>query len=75
MKNEYEYKRAMIFFERGTIVHASVKNLHGDFFINGIIVEISKKHIVIRDRKDGSQKFIFFDELKKSLEPFKEVGE
>lgn len=72
MDNEYEYERALIFLNRKTIVHAST--IQG-WFINGILVEVGKKHFVIIDRKGGSQKFIFFKELKKSLEPYKEVEE
>lgn len=68
MEHEYEYKRAMIFFKKKIVVHAST-NI---FFTNGIIIEISKDHVVIIDRKDGHQKLIFFSELKKPLEPTKE---
>lgn len=69
MGDEYEYKRALIFQERKTIVHASTKR----FWTNGIILEVSKEHIVIKDREDGNEKFIFFSELIKPLEPTKEV--
>lgn len=71
MNNEYEYERALIFFERKTVVHASTIK----YWTNGIIVELSKEHIVIKDRKDGAQKFIFFKELTKPLEPTKEPGQ
>lgn len=68
LKNEYE--KALIFFNRKTIVHVSTR----EFFTNGLIMEISKKFFVIKDRKDGSQRFIFFNELLKPLQIFKEVN-
>ncbi len=71
MNHEYEYKRALVFFERQVLVHASTNN----FWCNGIILEVNEEFFVIKDRKDGDNKFIYFSELKKSLTPFKEVGE
>ena len=71
MINDHEYERALLFFNRKTIVHASTPN----YFTNGLIVEISKDHMVIMDRVDGGQKFIFFSELTKPLEPFKELDD
>jgi len=71
MNTKHEYERAQIFFRRGIIVHASTNS----YFTNGLILEISEKHIVIKDRKDGKDKFILFEELKKSLEPTKERRE
>lgn len=71
MENEYEYERAKVFFERKTIVHVSTKQ---GFFFNGIILEVAESFFVLKDRFDGKEKFIYFSELKKSLEPFKEEG-
>jgi len=72
MDNEYEYKRALIFLERKVVVHVST--LKG-YWCNGILLEVSQEHFIVKDRYDGSEKLIFFNELKKSLEQFKEVGE
>ena len=62
--NYHEYERAMIFFERKTLVHASTAR----FFTNGLILEVGEKHVVIKDRVDGTEKFILFEELVKPLE-------
>lgn len=70
MENEYEYKRALLFLERKVLVHVSVKN---GYWCNGILLEVSKDFFVIKDRVGGQEKFIYFSELKKSLEPYKEV--
>jgi len=67
MNNEYE--RATIFFNNKTLVHAGTKK----FFTNGLILEVGEKHVIIKDRKDGCEKFIFFSELIKPLEKFVEV--
>jgi len=70
MNNEYEYERAKILFDSKTMVHASTDN----FFTNGLILEVGEKHVVIKDRKDGCEKFILFRELKKPLERFTDGG-
>lgn len=71
MDNEYEYKRALIFLERKTIVHISKTD---GYWFNGLIIEANQQFFVAKDRADGSEKFVYFEELKKSLEPFTEVG-
>lgn len=71
MNMKHEYERALLFFERKTIVHASTQN----FFTNGIILEVGETHVVIKDRVDGNEKFILFKELKKPLEPSRRIGE
>lgn len=68
MNNEYEYKRALIFFKNKTLVHIS-KNT--GFWCNGIIKNVDKEYFIIEDREDKIDKYIFFDELKKEIEPFK----
>lgn len=72
MNYEHEYERAKILFKNKVIVHASTNN----FFTNGLILEVGVQHVVIKDRIDGTEKFILFEELKKPLERFteKEVG-
>ena len=70
MKNNYEYDRANIFLERKIIVHVATAK----FFSNGLLLEVSKDFFVIRDRVDGKEKFIYFDELKKPIEPYTEEG-
>jgi len=71
MGYEYEYKRALLFLNRKIIVHATTNN----FWCNGLLLEVTKDFIVVKDRIDGQEKFIYFSELKKPLEPFKEVVE
>ena len=68
MGDEYEYKRALLFLTRKILVHASTEK----FWCNGILLEVSPDFVVIRDRYDGKEKFIYFSELKKPLEPFTE---
>lgn len=64
--NENEYKRAKFFFNKKTIIHVTKKS--GTFY-NGLILEISKEFFIINDRVNGKQ-FIFFNELKRPLEPY-----
>ena len=69
MNYEDEKRKAEIFSERKTLVHISKTN---DIFLNGIILEVGKDFVVIKDRFDGGEQFILFSELKKSIEPFRE---
>ncbi len=71
MDIEYEYKRASIFYKKEVMVHASTN----EFFVNGFIIEVSEDFVIIKDRKDGTEKLIFFSELQKSLEPTTTRGE
>ena len=66
MENENEYKRAEFFFNKKIIVH--VIKTSGTFY-NGLILEISKDFFIINDRVNGKQ-FVFFNELKKPIEPY-----
>ena len=68
MANEYEYKRALLFLERKITVHVSTKQ---GYWSNGLLLEVSEEFIVIKDRNNGQEKFIYFEELKKPIEPFK----
>ena len=69
MENEYEYERALIFLERKILVHISRKD---GFWCNGILLEVGPSFIVIKDKEGGKEHFIFFEELKHPIEPFKE---
>lgn len=71
MNNEHE--RALIFFERKCMVHIST-NRENRFWCNGFILEVGKNFFVIKDREGGKEHFIFFSELNKPIEKFKEVG-
>jgi len=70
MDYENEYKRAEYFFKNKIKIHVSKKD--GAFY-NGEILELETVAFVIGDIK-GNQ-FIYFSELNKPLEPFKEKGE
>jgi len=75
MSNDYEeYRRALIFQKRETIVHVST-NREDFFWCNGLLLEVANDYFVIKDRKDGKEHLILFSELKKPIEKFKEVGE
>ena len=63
----HEYKRAIIFKTRQSLVH--VVKVNGIFY-NGIIKEVNTKWFILDDRENGDQ-YILFNELKKSIELFK----
>lgn len=64
--NEMNYKRALIYLERKSIVHASLKN--GQFY-NGRLFSVVFDFFEIHDRITGIQ-LVFFSELKKPLQEF-----
>lgn len=68
MIDDYDKKRAEVFFKKSIKVHISKKN--GEWF-NGIITEISNDFFIIRDQLKGN-KLILFSELKKPIEFFRE---
>jgi hypothetical protein len=72
INNEQEYRRAKLFMERREMVHVS--KLDG-IFLNGHIFELSEEFFVIKDYIQQKDYFIFFDELKKPLEVFRDVRE
>lgn len=74
MNNEDEHKRALIFLERKTLVHIST-NRDNNFWCNGIILEVGGDFFIIKDREGGKEHIIFFSELNKPLESFKEKEE
>jgi len=72
INHEEEYKRALIFLERKTKIHVSRMN---GLFHNGILLEVSKNFFVIRDYVSGKEEYILFEELKESIEKYREVEE
>ena len=68
---DMNYERAKVFLDKKTVVHISKEN--GGFF-NGIILEIGSDFFFLEDKKEGSQ-LVFFRELVKPIEEFKEVEE
>ena len=64
INNEHEYRRALIFQERKTMVHVSRIN---GIFTNGLLIEVSKEFFIIKDRFSGKEITIFYSELKKPL--------
>jgi len=71
MINDNEYERSKIFFERKIPVHLSKIN---GTFLNGFLLEVNKNFIIINDKKFNNT-IVFYSELKKSIEEFREVGE
>jgi hypothetical protein len=70
MNNEDEKKRAEIFLERETIVHITTNR---GIFLNGPILEVGSDFFVIKDRFEEREQIVLFSELKKPIEPFREV--
>lgn len=68
--NEHEHERSIFFSERKITVHIS--RIDG-FWCNGLILEVGSDFFIIKDRFDGKEHFIFFQELKKPIEKFNEV--
>ena len=44
-------------------------------FHNGILLEVSLNFFVLKDYVSGKEEFILFEELKHSIEKFKELEE
>lgn len=65
---DMNHDRAKVFLEKGIKVHVSKSN--GTFY-NGIILEVSDDFFFIDDKEDGRQ-LVFFKELTKPLEEFRE---
>lgn len=66
-----EYERALIFMKRKILVHVSRYN---GLWHNGLILEVNKNFFILKDRVEGKEEFILFEELKVPLEKCKEVG-
>ena len=64
------YDRAKVFLDKKTIVHISKEGT----FLNGVIVEVGSDFFFIDDKKTGRQ-LVFFRELNKPIEEFREEGE
>lgn len=71
MIDENEYERAKIFFNRETLVHISKTN---GIFLNGKLVEVQPKFVMINDKELGNT-IVFFSELNKELEEYRGNGE
>lgn len=69
MIDENEMKRVEYFFKKGSIIHITKKD---GFFYNGIILEFGESFLIIKDRKEGNEYYINYDELKKPVEEFTE---
>ncbi len=68
--NELNYQRIKILYKKYLPVHVFLKN--GRFY-NGYVIEVSDDYFEIQDRKTGNQ-IVFYCELKKDVEEYKEVG-
>ena len=64
--NELNYKRALVFFERKVIVHASLRD--GKFY-NGRLFSVQPDFFEIHDRITGLQ-MVFFSELTRALQEY-----
>ena len=72
MKDEkMNYERAKVFCDKQLAVHISKKD---GVYYNGVIVEVSDEFFFILDKEDGKQ-LVFFKELSRPIEEFKEVEE
>jgi len=65
---EMDYMRANVFYKKKIKVHISLIN--GTFY-NGLIIEINSNFFFLDDQKEG-RKLIFFSELAKPIDEFKE---
>jgi len=63
-------ERAQVFFKQQKRVHVSKKN--GSFY-NGVITELGSDFFFIKDEK-GTNQLVFFSEINKPIEEFKEIG-
>lgn len=72
MNNEQmNYERAKIFLDKKIVVHISKKD---GIYYNGFIVEVEPNCFFIEDKEDGRQ-LVFFEELVKPIQEFKEAIE
>lgn len=69
---EHELNRALFFLTRNTPIHVKKKN---GIFHNGIILEVGTDFLILKDRVDGKEYLIFFGELEKPIDIYKERGE
>ena len=71
MNNEQmNYERAKIFLEKKIVVHISKKN---GVYYNGLILEVKQHCFFIDDKEDGRQ-LVFFEELAKPIQEYKEAN-
>ena len=72
MNNEQmNYERAKVFLEKKLMVHISKRD---GIYYNGLIIEIEPNCFFIDDKEDGRQ-LVFFEELIKPIQEFKEVND
>lgn len=71
MNIQNEHDRAILFLDRKIIVHVITLD---EIFHNGLLLEVADDFFIIKDRVDGKEPVIFFNELKKSIEKYTEVG-
>lgn len=72
INNEQEKKRAELFMQRDEMVHVSKKD---GIFLNGNLLEIADDFFVLLDYIQQKEYFIFYSELKKPLEIFRNKTE
>ena len=71
MNNEQmNYERAKVFLEKKLIVHISKKD---GIYYNGLILEVKSNCFFIDDKEDGRQ-LVFFEELVKPIQEFREAS-
>ena len=67
MENDNANEKAKFFFDRKIKIHITTYN--GSWY-NGLILELSNKHLILNDRIVG-ETFVLFSDIK-TLEKFKE---
>ena len=65
---DMNYERAKVFLDKNVMVHISKSN---GVYYNGIIIEVKPEFFFIEDKEDGRQ-LVFFKELNKPIEEFRE---
>lgn len=74
-RNDIDYRRAKVFFEKKIPIHVSLKS--GSFYNGYILEKPNIDFFILHDRKDGYTP-IFYIQLKKPIVQFQgdlEVGE
>lgn len=71
MINTNETKRAEYFLDKKIAVH--IIKTSGEW-MNGTIKNVSEDFFILDDRIKGEQ-FIYFSELKKPIEPYRNLGD
>jgi hypothetical protein len=66
---QMNYERANVFFNKKIVVHIS--KIDGIYY-NGLITEVNNNCFFIDDKEDGRQ-LVFFKELAKPIQEYKEA--